>query len=162
MSVALGCSSGYQTPETDFYHRLQAGDRKIGTVGLNLYAFAVAAIWRTLFKPAGMTLVVTESASQGRRFVEMCEQFVFRNEKARYRVWIGNNKTGLCEAHGTGMHMVHVRPADLMKIDPVGDCLILIPNIDVIPGTFLKLASDLVSVPGVSLAANAPKHVPAC
>ena len=158
LSMALGFPSGHGTPETDFYHRLMAGERRIGTVGLKLQAHVVASIWRTMFKPVGMTIVVTETEAQGQWFVDLCEKFVTRNEIVRNRVWIGREKVGLCASGSNVMHMVHVRPNDIYRLDPVGDCLILIPNLDSIPGAYLKLASELVLVPGVSLSANTPKH----
>jgi hypothetical protein len=60
------------------------------------------------------------------------------------------------------MSTVHLRPGELPKHDPVGDVMILVPNLDSIEGAHLKLASDFVAIPGVSLVANAPRQRPAC
>lgn len=162
LSAALAFPSGHGTPETDFYRRVVAGERKIGTVGLNLRAHLVCAIWRTMFRPSGMTLVVTETESQGRWFIDECEKMLTRNEIVRNKVWVGREKVGLCEAHSNVMQTVHIRPADLAKADPVGDCLILIPNLDSIPGAYLRLASEWCLVPGVSLTANTPRRSKVC
>lgn len=162
LSAALGIPSGFRSPETLFYRRALAGERKIGTVGLNLRTFLVLAIWRTMFKPTGMTLVVTETEGQGRWFIDECEKLVVRNELIRNRVWIGRDKVGLCSAHSSIMATIHVRPNELAKHDPVGDVMILVPNLDSIPGAYLRLASDFVAIPGVSLVANTPKQRPTC
>jgi hypothetical protein len=162
MSAVLGYPSGFRTPETEFYRRALAGERKIGTVGVDLRAFIILAIWRTLFRPTGMTLVVTATESQGQWFIDECEKRIVRNELSRNRVWIGRDKVGLCEAQSRIMSTIHIRPNELVKQDPVGDVMILVPNLDSIDGAYLRLASDFVALPGVSLVANTPRQRPAC
>lgn len=155
LSMALRVRTDYGSEESKFYRRLATGASRIGTVGLNLKAHVVAAIWRTMFRKAP-TLVVIATPTQGQWFFQAAEQLLTRCEAVRNRVWIGREHSGLTMAHSTTMQAVAIRPHELVGHVPV-DSLVLVPNLDAVDGAYLRVAAELEKEGRITLAVNAPR-----
>lgn len=156
LAQALGIRTTWGSEESKFYRALAANQSRIGTVGVNLKAHVVAAIWRTLFRKAP-TFIVAATRTQMEWFFQAAEQHITRSEGVRNRVWIGRGHSGLAQAHSQVMLCVGLLPAEITDRLPL-DSMVIVPNIDAVDGKFLKLAADLEAEGRIKLVVNAPRR----
>lgn len=156
LAQALGIRTTWGSEESRFYRALGANQSRIGTVGLNLKAHVVAAVWRTLFRRSP-TFVVVATPTQMQWFFQAAEQHITRCEGVRNRVWIGREHSGLALAHSQAMLCVGLRPQDITDRLPV-DSMVIVPNIDAVDGKFLKVAAELEALGKIKLVVNAPSR----
>lgn len=148
--------------EVKVWRRLLNGESMIGTVGLDLKSILTVLIWRTMFRPRG-TAVVVASSIDGREIIRKAEKMVLLRDEIRKRIWILEGHKGLCSPTCEYAAALHDTATNLLShagwlkapSKPLEDVLVIVPNIDLIPGYFLKEAAELAKNHAISLLVNA-------
>lgn len=149
-------------PENDLFLACEKREPRIGVVDADPKAIAAVMIWRALCFPEDSTMVVNSCKAVGQGHIELCETLLSEGHEAvRSEVWLMKDQTGLIRPNCTRPAVVICRPQVLdwepLNDAKMGNLLILIPDIDEIPGCYLRSAADLSQKANISVAFNVAK-----
>lgn len=154
----LGFKTLNHSPEHKLFQAVERHQQRIGGVDLDPAALECVAIWRTLQAPNEPTLIVTSTALKGFDFIEACRQRLADSATVSRYVWVANKNEGLCLAHGSDLSVFHMRPYVLDQADKAGKTgMILIPDLDDIPGCFVRSMCQLPASQIRTLVVNAAR-----
>lgn len=133
----LGFKTLNYSPEHKMFLAAERGHQRFGGIDLDPGAMECLAIWWALHKKEPL-VIVAATAQKGADFIEGCRQRLAACESVGMHVWVGVNNEGLCSAHSNDASVVHMRPQVLDRADIARKAaLILVPDLDDVPGCFL-------------------------
>lgn len=160
---------GYQMPRGGEEARLFAAIHRsrIGTVNLDPKAIATLLLWQAACHQKDSTIVVVPRPELGACYIELAENMIADvSEMLRDIVWVLNDRSGLCLPGGGRApvkvcypQVLDMERLQLLQKDRVeGRLVVIVPDIDRIPGCYLQAAAAMSKIENVTVVFNAVRR----